>query len=150
MTLVAVKALNIYESLEINELPAFWVAASKPDVVSVPRSFLYCSDIPGSFPSTSVGTVGFEPYFLPLTATALEGFNFLIVVATGSGLGQTATTALQGLGIWSEILGEWPIGSGELETTMAVLIIDSPKSEDEPPSVSHEDRSSRAIALRVE
>jgi hypothetical protein len=127
MTLETVKALEIYNGLKTGERPAFWVGGSEPGVVSVPRSFLYCGNFPGSFPSTSVGKVGFEPYLLPLTASALEGHKFLVVVATGSGLGRTAATALRDLGIPSTILGEWPIGSGKLKTSMAVLRIESPK-----------------------
>jgi hypothetical protein len=125
MTFQAVKALNILDDLDIGERPAFWVGAREREVVSVPRSFLYCSNFPGSFPSTSVGTVDFEPAFLPLSTSALEGHKFLVVVAPGSDLGPTAQAALRGLGFQSTIVGEWPIGSGDLETSMAVLKIES-------------------------
>jgi hypothetical protein len=127
MTLEAVKALEIYNSLKTGERPVFWVGGSEPGVVSVPRSFLYCGNFAGSFPTSSVGKAGFEPYLLPFTASELNGHRVLVVVAAGSGLGQTAATALRSQGIPSTIVGEWPIGSGALKTSMAVLRIESLK-----------------------
>jgi hypothetical protein len=125
MTLQAANALRIYRSLNTHKNPVFWVGASTPEVISVPRSFLQCGNFAGSFPDTSVGKRGWENSFPPLKRETLGDGAILVVVATGSGLGQSAAATIGQLGVKSEILGEWPIGAGTLNTSMAVLKLES-------------------------
>jgi len=123
MTFQAAKAMKILTSnkLDVGEAPAFWVGASEPEVIAVPRSFLNCGLFAGSFPSLAAGDEGFEPSFQSLTRKSIGSANTLIVVAPGSKLAQTSKRALKMLGFDSKTIGEWPIGSGRLQTSMAVL-----------------------------
>jgi hypothetical protein len=140
MTLQAAKALDRYRSLKIEGIPTFWVGASQPEVIAVPRSYLQCLNFAGSFPDKSVGNEGLEPWFGPFGADTIQGTQpprahhlrawprsgwrvppTLIVVARGTRLGQRAARSLRDMGIASTIVGEWPIGSGDLRTSMAVL-----------------------------
>jgi hypothetical protein len=140
MTLQAAKAMDRYRSLKIEGIPAFWVGASQPEVIAVPRSYLQCLNFAGSFPDVSVGNEGLEPWFGPFGADTIRGTQpprahhlrawprsgwrvppTLIVVARGTRLGQQAARSLRDMGVASTIVGEWPIGSGELRTSMAVL-----------------------------
>jgi hypothetical protein len=119
MTLQAANALRIYHDLGTHELPAFWVDAREPEVTAIPRSYLFCLDFPASFPD--VGTGQGEGPFPPLTKEALHGAKMLVLVAKGSGLGRIAAPTLDRLGFHSQVVGEWPIGAGALNTSMAVL-----------------------------
>jgi hypothetical protein len=140
MTLQAAKAMHRYRSLKIEGIPAFWIGASQPEVIAVPRSYLQCLNFAGSFPDESVGNEGLEPWFGPFKADTIRGTQpprphhlrawprsgrrvppTLIVVARGTRLGQQAARSLRNMGVASTIVGEWPIGSGELRTSMAVL-----------------------------
>jgi len=62
-----------------------------------------------------------EQYFLPLTRNVIGNAHILVVVAHGKNHYKTAASALQDLGFGSQLVGEWPIGYGSLETSMAVL-----------------------------
>jgi len=121
MTIQATQAARILASLKLGEIPAFWVGASQPETIAVPRSFMNCGSFAGSFPSTGVGTQGMEQYFLPLTRNVIGNAHILVVVAHGKNHYKTAASALQDLGFGSQLVGEWPIGYGSLETSMAVL-----------------------------
>jgi hypothetical protein len=139
MTLQAAKAVDRYRSLKIEGIPAFWIGASQPEVVAVPRSYLQCLNFAGSFPDKSVGNEGLESWFGPFGADTIQGTQpprahhlrawprsgpvppTLVVVANGTRLGQQAARSLRDMGVASTIVGEWPIGSGELRTSMAVL-----------------------------
>ena len=126
MTFQAANALRVYDRLGIPEVPSFWVGASQPEVISVPRSFFFCTNFAGSFPSTSIGKRGFEPYFQPLTEATIGPAKTLVVVAVGSGLGGTAAATLSRLGYQSHIVGEWQIGADALTTSMTVLSLSRP------------------------
>lgn len=124
MTVQAANAVRRYRSLNVRELPVFWVGARIPEVIAVPRSFMNCGIFAGSFPKTGKGDQGWEVFFPPLTADLIGSAKTLVVVASGDNLGATATTALKELGFDSQVLGEWPIGPGQLNTSMAVLRLD--------------------------
>jgi hypothetical protein len=121
MTVQATQAARILASLKLGEIPAFWIGASQPETITVPRSFMHCYFFAGSFPSTSVGAKGMEPYFLPLTRNVIGNAHTLVVVAHGKNHYKTAASALWDLGFASQLVGEWPIGYGSLETSMTVL-----------------------------
>jgi hypothetical protein len=123
MTIQAANAIRLYRSLNLDDLPTFWVGASVPEVISVPRSFLNCAAFAGSFPSASTGEGGTERRLLPLTRELIGDSRTLAVVAEGSGLGTTAAATLDQLGFESAVLAEAPIGSGQLHTWMAVLTL---------------------------
>lgn len=121
MTLQAANAVSRYRSLGIQGIPVFWVGGSTPAVISVPRSFLVCENFAASFPNTAKGDRGREPAHLALTPEYIGSARTLVVVATGHNLGATAKARLGEMGFESAIVGEWPIGSGQLQTSMAVL-----------------------------
>ena len=121
MTVQAAQAARILAALKLGEIPAFWIGASQPETIAMPRSFMNCGSFAGSFPSTSVGAQGMEQYFLPLTRNVIGNAHILVVVAHGKNHYKTAASALRDLGFISQLVGEWPIGYGSLETSMAVL-----------------------------
>ena len=122
MAAQAAQALWKLDELHVTERPAFWVDASRPETVAVPRSFLYCADFGGSFPSLAPLPGGwFESYFAPMTRETIGAARHLVVIAPGTNLAALAAPRLRRIGFESTSLGEWPIGSGALRNTMAVL-----------------------------
>jgi hypothetical protein len=121
LTNETMSAVKILKSLHLGEVPAFWLGLSQPEPLPVPRSYLNCSVVAGSFPSTGVGTAGLEPLFLPLTRDFIGRTRTLAVVARGKDLYTVAKPALSGLGFDSYLIGEWPIGAGSSRDSMAVI-----------------------------
>jgi hypothetical protein len=120
MAVQAARALRKLDELHLAEIPAFWVNLSQPETVAIPRSFLYCYNFGGSFPSLSPGD-GFEAAYSPLTKNMIGSTRTLVVIAPGTNLAALAAPRLRTIGLDSTSLGEWPIGSGGLRNTMAVL-----------------------------
>lgn len=120
----AANADQLLASLHLVDHPIFWVQGSRFDTIVIPRTYLYCVNYPASFPSTSPpGNQSFETYFPPLTQAYLRTSRNLVIIAAGEGLAAMAQPVLQDLGFSSRSLGEWSIGSGSLQTTLAVVVI---------------------------
>jgi hypothetical protein len=119
----ATNALQIASNLPLKRAPVFWVDAARYDTFTLPRSYLQCTGYPASFPSLLKRDTGFDSYFPAMTSEYLRLSDTLIIFAPGEKLAEKAAPSLQELGFKAEALGEWKIGTGNLDTTMAVLHI---------------------------
>jgi hypothetical protein len=116
----AANADQLLAGLPLVDKPIFWVQGSRSDTVVIPRTYLFCVNYPASFPSASPKP-GFETAFPPLTRAYLRTSRDLVIIAAGHGLAAQAQPVLEDLGFSSRPLGEWNIGSGNLQTTLAVV-----------------------------
>ena len=100
---------------------AFWIGASQPETIAVPRSFMHCYLFAELSLDQCRSRRVWSRTFLPLTRNVIGNAHTLVVVAHGKNHYKTAASALRDLGFVSQLVGEWPIGYGSLETSMAML-----------------------------
>jgi hypothetical protein len=124
MTVQAAQAIQVLQRAGLTGSPAFWLDLAQPERMAIPRSYLYCSNFSAGFPSLNPGS-GEESQYPAVTRQSVGEKRSLVVIASGQQVGELAAQRLRAIGFDSTSVGEWPIGSGRLKSTVAILRLTS-------------------------